>query len=249
MIKRTWYKQQNSPMKHAPCFLAKIVLSLLFVSHCFQAEAQQRNSAWTIGLSSSRHDLTHGDLKIYHGSASSIKIGKSYMGKHWLAGFSLDILAGPHNSPGNQSVDIDFTGTGMSSLFGYQVIGDRLRAGQTSYGFILSFLYSDMVGRSVGHQIESSNNPNPINNWVMRVNNFSAGPSLFLSWLKPPREVGDSPELLKTRLEGVIIQCGFYAPTLARYKLKFTDKTGQQNVRGDLYGKTYFLSMTVLFGA
>lgn len=227
-------------------------LVLLLVSGPLTARAApvpQRNSAWSLGLTLLKQDLSYLRQSIYHGTSGTIKVGKGYFWNKWMAGMSIDILAGPHNSPENQDVDVDFSGTGFSSYLGYLVLGERLQSNQTGIGVLWTFSYSDIIGRSVGTQIESANNPDPINGWVMRVNNFSGGPSLFASWIKSPRKAGETPELLMTRLEGMILQVGMHSPFLTKFNLKYDSLSGSQSIRGQLDGQTYFISLDFLFGS
>ncbi|WP_143478187.1 hypothetical protein [Pseudobacteriovorax antillogorgiicola] len=229
-----------------------VTLGLLFSSRAWgntDAPLEYRHSAWSIGLTFKNHILRSPQENNFLGTAAAIQLGRTYVYHRWIAGLSLDVLTGPYESPERQNIVVDFTGTGASGYIGYGLSGEpTLQSGTLDYGLILNLGYGDMIGRSVSQRVRTSEDDEPVNNWVMRINDFSIAPAIFVSWLKPARPEGNSPELLVTRIEGVFVHFGALFPIQTKYKLQYDQGESTFNDNGDLKGHTWFLAITALIG-
>ena len=220
-------------------------------------EKGERNTVWTISLSGKRMGLKSGDGYNLLGSSSEVQLGWGYLSTHWYSNISLDVISGPFQAAHQDSLTLDFSGTGFTTLIGYSAEKGNLRTVKGSYGFTLGISYADIIGRPVSNTGELRDN-SKIDKFIMRVTKFSVFPSIFFCWLKPARANGNSPELLKTRLEGYILTLGIGVPLRADYKVNLdrttvdpddgSESEATEVVKGGLKGNTIIISFTALLG-
>jgi hypothetical protein len=105
--------------------------------------------------------------------------------------------------------------------------------------------YSDMSGNSIGRNRREVGDPaSPkniglINDYSMRVSQLSVIPSIFFCWLEPGRPKGNSPELLRTRIEGYFLTIGIGIPFLSNYRARYSMKVRDEETgRGDIVDKS-----------
>lgn len=205
-------------------------------------------SIWSIGLGGYQNNLKSGDGNHVLGVSSVVQLGRGYIGDTWFATGAVEFISGPFQSPEQQNLVVDFSGTGFSTWIGFSAENQNLRTEAGNYGFLLGLNYSDIIGRSVGDRVTNEGGTTT-SNWVMRVNNFTIFPSIFFTWLKPPREKGNSPELLLTRIEGYLLKIGIAAPLQIRYKVKYDENERKIVRKGELEGYTVMITFSTLFGA
>jgi hypothetical protein len=193
-----------------------------------------RNTVWSFGLTGTRHSLKSGDSNELLGNSAGVHLGRGYVSDNWFANFSFDILLGPYEPTQQQQLEVDYFGTGGTVWLGFsaQTLNIRSRAG--GYGFALGLTYADIVGRSLGKNRKESDsssdtekkieNSNLIDDYTMRITNFSLLPAVFFSWLEQARPRGNTPELLKTRIDGYILTIGIAMPLLISYQAKYTTR-------------------------
>ena len=218
-----------------------------------------RKTAFSIAVTGLRYNWKGGEDELI-GKAAAIQLGTSYLSDSWYVAFSVDILLGPYEPTRGNQVNVDFSGTGLTLWTGLSAQTMSLRSPEGGYGFALGLSYADMIGRSIGKNRQESNddltsNGGLIDNYTMRVNNVSMMPALFFSWLVPPRPRGNTPELLKTRLEGYFFTIGGAMPILANYSARYTKRpdanspdAAQVTQKGDLRGYSLVITLAAMLG-
>ncbi len=229
--------------------LAILLYGLGTGAWCAEAPATKevRNNVWSMSISTHQHNLKSGDGNHILGASGLVQLGWGYIGDTWLAGTTLDFVTGPFQSPKQQNLVVDFSGTGFSSYIGFSAENQNIRTYDGNYGFLLGISYTDIIGRSVGRRI-SENEGTIINNWVMRVNNFTLYPSVFFCWMEPARSKGNSPIDLQTRIEGYLLNIGLAAPIQTTYKLKYEEDGISTSTKGNLKGYSVVVTFSALLG-
>lgn len=212
-------------------------------------QAASQDTVWTIGLQGSQLALKSGDGNHLLGFSTAVQLGRGWIGTNWYANVSLDIISGPYQSPKQQDLVVDFSGTGGSAFIAYSAENQSLRTFQGNYGFLLGVTYQDVVGRSVGRRVSEVQGV-AVDNWVMRVNNFSLFPAVFFTWLQSSaREAKrNDPQSLMTRIEGYFLTIGISTPMRATYSLHYNEDDIPMRSRGDLRGYTLVISVSTLLG-
>ncbi|MFW7379499.1 MAG: hypothetical protein ACOH5I_11870 [Oligoflexus sp.] len=207
-----------------------------------------QDTVWSIGFQTSQLALKSGDGDHLLGLSTAVQLGRGWIGDNWFASVSLDIISGPFQSPKQQELVVDFSGTGGTAVLAYSTENQSLRTYAGNYGFLLGLSYQDVVGRSVGRRSFQTQGV-AVDNWVMRVNNFSVFPAIFFCWLKPePKSKGNDPQSLMTRIEGYFLTIGISTPLQATYSLSYDENNLPQSSRGDLQGYTLIVSLSTLLG-
>lgn len=216
-----------------------------------------RNSVWSIGISRAQYMLKASDGEQFLGVSSIIHLGKGNIYDNWFLTYFLDVISGPYSSQQRETLKIDFRGTGISIFTGYNAEQVSIRTEDGSYGFGLGFNYFDVIGRAdIDEQFYLSKKG--VDNYVMRITQFSLIPSIFFSWLKSGRAVSNNPDQLKTRIEGSLLTIGVSMPLLANYHVRYGEysfsendssgRTQSMSKKGELKGYTIIVSYLVLFG-
>ncbi len=208
------------------------------------ARAEPKRNVFSVGLSGARHSLKAGDGNSVQGNSGAVQLGYGYVADSWFFGGSLDILLGPYEPARGKELDVDYVGTGATLWTGLSAQTLDLRSPAGGYGFGLGLTYQDTVGRSVAPGAG-------LDEYVIRVTSVALTPGIFFSWLSPARQRGHTPELLKTRLEGFILNLGAAMPLLNSYKAKYLDvaKGETVNEKGRLRGYSIQMTLTAVIGA
>jgi hypothetical protein len=238
---------------------------LLFAPWSSSFAEDTRKATWVVGSSVMRHSLQAGPSHELVGKAGQVSLGGGWISQRWLTSVTLDILMGPWEPSSAQSLDVDWSGTGGTWWTGWSARNLDLRSPQGSYGVGLGLNYADMVGRSIGRNRRDPGDPSDpravgiVDNYVMRVNNLGVSAALFFTWLAPARPQGNSPELLKTRLEGSVLWIGATVPVASSWNAAFDRRIApategfptvkeQVRERGRLKGWTVFASIQAGLG-
>lgn len=221
---------------------------------------EAKSSVFSFGVTGSRHNLKSGDGNEVVGNSGAVQLGTGRVGESWFGLLSLDIHMGPYEPALDDQLNVDFQGTGLTLWTGFSAQTLDLRSAAGGYGFALGLSYADIVGRSIGANHKDSRRRDGsgkpagedaelIDNYTMRVTNFSLLPAIFFSWLKPGRLAGNSPELLSTRGEGYVLTIGVAMPIMVSYQAKYELLDGTpQNDTGQLRGYSVLLNLTSLLG-
>lgn len=209
-------------------------------------QVEIRNSFWSFGMSGVRHALKAGNGNEIIGNALTTSFGLGYLRKKWYSYGTINILLGPYEPIRERQLNVDYDGTGLTYWLGYSAQEMDLRSPEGGYGFVMGFDYSDITGNSFGRNRQEVGDPDSptniglINNYSMRASQLSVVPSIFFCWLEGGRPKGNTPELLRTRVEGYILTVGFGIPFLSNYRARYT-----VNVREDEAGKGDIIEKTV----
>lgn len=225
--------------------LAFLCLCLLWGT---SALASSRGHLWSFELTANSHNLEATKNMEFKGRFGTIKLGKIFTSPHFHYGGSFDIIAGPYEGPDSENVLVDFSGTGLSGMTTYYFSNTQINEDASSLGLSLMVNYADIVGRSIGKKKISDTNANEVQNWVMRVNTFSISPMLVLSRFQNPRESGNKPSLLLTRIEAISLYIGASFALETKYKLQYDLSSTKYTQRGNLYGLTWILGISSYFG-
>lgn len=219
-------------------------------------EAQQKalgtkNNVWSFGVAGVDHELAEGDGSNLTGGSVMVQLGRGYIGSNWFGQASVDIIAGPYQTPQRSKPKLDHSGTGFSTLWGYSFHETGIRREGGAFGMSLGASYADIVGRNTDVFTSSDE---IIDQFVMRVSNFSMTPGLFYAWLQKARPDGNKPEYLVTRIEGYILNLGIQIPILATQTTKYqsftldrSQETGESQ-SGRMKGYSILLNLTALLG-
>jgi len=203
--------------------------------------AAARHNVWNFGLTGNRHYLKAGNGNEVLGNSSSINLGTGYISDSWYVLGSFDIILGPYEPAFRKQLDVDFFGTGITVWTGFSAQTLNLRSPDGGYGFALGFSYADVVGRSIGKNRKQTNskikNNDLVDNYSIKTTNFSLLPAVFFSWLEEARPRGNTPELLKTRLDGYFLTMGIAMPLFVTYHAKY-EKRDQYEIQDDQIVKT-----------
>lgn len=189
-----------------------------------------RSSVWSVGVAGGRHSLKAGDGNEILGNYGSVQLGTGYISRSWYTLVAIDFLLGPYEPTRNRQLDVDYTGTGITAWVGFSAQTLDLRSQEGGYGFALGLSYADSVGRSVGRNRQEGTAPagttsaKLIDDYALRVTNFSLLPAIFFCWLQEGRPPGNTPELLATRIEGFVLTIGAAMPLMVSYSAKYTTR-------------------------
>ena len=214
----------------------------------------------TTGLFGGRHYMQGGFGHAYNGNNAGFSIGGGYFGERYFGFSSFDTHFGPWDPIPERQVIVDYSGTGASIYLGVNGQETSLRSPDGSYGFAIGATYLDTIGRSSGRTRKDPADFDPdtkatedlIRNYSIHVTTFAVMPALFFAWLEPARPKGNTPDLLKTRMEGTILMLGFSLPVVATYSANYdkkpvgTKETTEFSERGQLKGYSMVLSYTAL---
>lgn len=209
---------------------------------------------WNFGLNVARNFLKSAEGKSILGSHGAVQFGAGYLTPRWYAFGSLDFITGPFEPVTVGELNVDYIGTGFSVWSGMSPWPDGLRSGGFGYGFALGVSYNDLVGRSIGYggrrsTTESGTNEGTpiIESYILDSTNVSVIPALFVSLMEKPRAMGNTPDLLATRLEGHIITLGLAFPVIAEFSKKTVLSDGQETVvNGAMKGRRIEVTWTAL---
>lgn len=224
-----------------------------------------RKLYWNFGLTGSKHNLISGnEFEEIKGNSLDVSIGSGYIDNRKYFFGTVDFVMGPFEEAKKIHIDVDYKGVGATFWSGYSAQKIDLRSPLGGYGFSLGLKYSDVRGKSIGLNKKQKVNPNDpdneglIDDYSIRSSTFSVIPGIFFCWLEDWRPSGNDPELLKTRLEGLILTIGVNIPIQSSYTSEFNiatkDKdTGNiiqknQKQKGTMSGYSILVNLTALLG-
>ena len=236
-----------------PLRLARLLIFLLIsgvVSSSVQADAPEKNasfrkSTFHLGLTQAQYALTGKEDTSLIGNSSIVNLGGGFIHEKYFHLYSLNVILGPYQPLSESHARLDFSGTGFSTTWGW-TWSPSLRAKSHVFGVLMGAQYVDIVGRSVGTRREETGT---ISQLVTQIYDFAVVPGFFYANLKPPRPIGNEPENLVTRLEGLIISLGVAFPIQADFTQEYlrrdntTGSTEKVKSRGKLDGRTYILQV------
>jgi hypothetical protein len=256
--------------------LNSLKLTAVFITGLFSLSAQAevhesviqtrdgkaaKNTFFSSGFKIMKHTLKAGDGNELIGNSNAIQMGYGRIYDKYYHLTSIDFMVGPHEPSADRQLTVDYNGTGITTWWGYSAENKSFQMVDDSYGFAIGLSYYDVVGRSIGKNLKQTDtsaddDKTLIDSYEMRVTNFSLLPGIFFCWLTPPREKGNTPELLKTRIEGYFLTMGFSTPLLSKYSAKkryryddsSTSTESSETMQGQMIGYGVLISLTALFG-
>lgn len=183
--------------------------------------AEESQSYFQLGIKGLKHQLKSGNENQLIGNAVTISLGASKVEKTYAQSLSLEIIQGPFQPAIDGKFEVDFEGTGITYSLLASAQDADLRSVSGSYGFALSFSYSDIVGRSGGSLSGTSyleNDENEISAYSMRVNQFAIAPGLFFAWMQKKRQLTQTKADLMTRVEGYFLSLSASIPLQVGYR-------------------------------
>jgi len=244
----------------------RMIASSMLLIGLTAASASASETAWTFGMRSNSFFLRDTDNNSLSGKGAAISIGGGNLRSDWFSYFNVNFLLGPYQQATSKSISRDYQGTGVGAWAGYEIAGKGLRSQYGSLAITAGLVYSDFIGRSVGlseletevvKQYDDAAVPvttsERIRNYVIHITELSAAAGVSLCGLKSPRERGNAPQQLSTRIEGYLLFLGVSAPLRASYVTRYTkeyDDGDTDRIREDgrLRGYTLLAELTTLLG-
>jgi hypothetical protein len=205
--------------------------------------------------------LDANDLNSVYGNGGAVSFGLGYLKGHLLFSGHFDILLGPYEQMRDRSFSSDFAGTGFSTFVAYSSKSKEQAQGGYTYGLGLGATYEDAIGRSSGSKNVDLSALGPqyqtdevsVQNYIIQTQTGFLTPTFYFAWLKPPRPKGNTPELLKTRLEGYLLSLGVSFPVYSQYRAKYDQRQEDASFKGlvdngKLKGYRIALGITTLLG-
>ena len=237
-----------------PKFHILAILLAIYQSCLVYAEEEYsetyRESVFHVGATLSQYALTgKNNLKLI-GNSGVINLGGGFLSESYFSLSSLNIILGPYQPLNDVDSRLDYSGTGFSTTLGWTWSSAGLRNTGGSFGISAGVHYVDIVGRSVGTRTLDTGT---IRDQVNQIYDFSFLPGFFYANLKSPRRKGNDPELLTTRLEGLVIMLGIGFPIKSDYKQEYiqtSSGTGETKVKskGELEGRSYIITLITPLG-
>lgn len=252
------------------------LMALFFANHLQAAETvkvakQQPNSAnsthiWTFGLGSIFHRLqAYGDNDLA-GTSATIDIGYGIVKEKWFLRGAFSSILGPYEPARDHQFNMDYFGTGFLLLAGAQLQNfpyqnfkfDKFEDRSLDYGLAFGFYYFDLSGKSIGknRRIDNDSSVAP-RDYRSNITNLALLPSFFVSWLTPSRQAGNTPEDLKTRVEGYQLIVGAVIPVMSYYDNQYSKDSLQDDgsnmsvvirERGSFTGASAYVALSILLG-
>jgi hypothetical protein len=226
-----------------------------------------RRTAFTFGLRTISYDYASVGDSHLTGTGGSVEFGYAWMGDHFFGYGSISSLAGPFDRVRRDRISLDFSGTGLTAIAGYAPLQGNIRADRISLSVLSGFNVTDMVGRSAGRvdirdeqkvaASDQGEEPASLNrqisSFTMQVNEFSVLTGIGISWMDKARPYGNTPELLKTKMDGVLAIFAVSVPVAARYRSKYEQVLGSgpsesRKEQGRLSGVSLVFGLTTLIG-
>ncbi len=256
---------------------ASIILILTFTNLTLCAEQQKQDQKedhrpleyassiqiWSFGLGSIFHRLqAYGDNDLA-GTSAAIDLGYGVLKEKWFVRGAFSSILGPYEPARDHQFNMDYFGTGFLLLAGaqlqnfpYQNMNFENRS--LGYGLAFGFHYFDLSGKSIGknRKIDNDSSVAP-RDYRSNITNLALLPAIYISWLNPYRKIGNTPEDLKTRVEGYQVLIGAIVPVISYYdneysRDKLQDDGSNLSVvvreRGSFTGASAYLAISILLG-
>ncbi len=215
---------------------------------------ETKGSVWSFGLTGLQENLKGSNNHQLIGPSTAIQIGFGHIAEDWLAIVSADILQGPYQPTYDSQLQVDYSGFGISAWTGLSAQKANLRSPEGGYGFALGLSYGTLKGLMVGrNRLDSGNGTAStrglVDSYTMTLSKLTLIPGVFFSWLTNARPHGNTPDLLKTRIEGYVLMVGAATPMFATYTAAYTKGTNtEQRDSGSLSGYSITVNFTALLG-
>ncbi len=224
------------------------------------ATANERPLIWSAAASAQYQNLSdRNDVEIMSGRGTVLQFGGGYLGVNSYHLASLDIYAGPYEPVRNNRASLDFGGTGVTYQYGYALRAGGMRRTGGNIGLLASVAYFDVVGRSIGQNLEQREVTQTgdqgvdvltsTRDYVVKVTSIVTIPAIFYADFVAARPRGNTPELLATRLEGYIVALGLALPAFGTHNTSYVrryedDRLEKVRERSRLKGMTLMLTVT-----
>ena len=227
------------------------------------AQYSESTQIWTFGLGSIFHRLqAYGDNELA-GTSATIDIGYGILHEKWFVRGAFSSILGPYEPARDSQFNMDYFGTGFLLMAGAQLPDLplpilKVESRSLVYGLAFGLHYSDLSGKSIGKNRKTDNDSSVApQNYRSNITNLALLPAFYMSWLSPPRKIGNTPEDLKTRVEGYQLLAGALIPVMSYYDNEYSQDKLQGdgssvNVavreRGSFTGASFYLAIAILLG-
>ena len=218
------------------------------------ADGQVKSTVWSFGFTGAQNNLKANNNNQVIGNSAAIQIGFGQIERDWLALVSADILQGPFQLTHDSQLQVDHSGFGFTAWTGLSAQKTNLRSQDGGYGFALGLNYTALTGQMIGrNRLDSGLNTladqQLIDSYTIHVSQLSIMPGIFFSWLTPARPMGNTPELLTTRIEGYLLVISAATPVLATYNTSYTKGSAEvTREHGSFSGYSILVNVTALLG-
>ena len=213
-------------------------------------DGTMKTAVWSFGITGSQENLKAAGNHQLIGTSAAVQIGYGHIARDWLANFSVDILQGPYQPTYDSQLQVDHSGFGVTAWTGLSAQKTNIRSPEGGYGFALGLSYGALTGRMVGRNRRDDGQGNAadrqlIDSYTNHVSKLSIIPGLFFTWLDNARPAGNTPDLLMTRIEGLVLLIGAATPIIATYNTSYTKGTNEVvRDHGSLAGYSIILNLT-----
>ncbi|MBM4253967.1 MAG: hypothetical protein FJ146_18525 [Deltaproteobacteria bacterium] len=241
---------------------AVVLLCCAVSSHANSATSQVaaaepsgvKSTVWSFGVTGLQENLKGSNNHQLIGPSTAIQIGYGHLAEDWLAIVSADILQGPYQPTYDSQLQVDYAGFGLSAWTGLSAQKANLRSPEGGYGFALGLSLGTLKGVMIGrNRLDTADgdttNKDRVDSYTMTLSKLSLVPGVFFTWLTGSRPHGNTPDLLKTRIEGYVLMVGAATPMFATYTAAYTQGTVEERRdSGSLSGYSIMVNFTALLG-
>ena len=180
-------------------------------------DGTMKTAAWSFGITGAQENLKAAGNNQLIGTSAAVQIGYGHIARDWLANFSVDILQGPYQPTYDSQLQVDHSGFGFTAWTGLSAQNTNIRSPEGGYGFALGLSYGALTGQMMGRNRRDDGQGTAgdralIDSYTSHVSKLSIIPGLFFTWLDQARPAGNTPELLMTRIEGLVLLIGAATP-------------------------------------
>ena len=217
-------------------------------------DGTMKTAVWSFGITGAQENLKAAGNNQLIGTSAAVQIGYGHIARDWLANFSVDILQGPYQPTYDSQLQVDHSGFGFTAWTGLSAQNTNVRSPEGGYGFALGLSYGALTGQMMGRNRRDDGQGTAadralIDSYTSHVSKLSIIPGLFFTWLDQARPTGNTPELLMTRIEGLVLLIGAATPIAATYNTSYTKGTNEViREHGSLSGYSIVVNLTALLG-
>ncbi len=219
-----------------------------------QKETGVKSTVWSFGVTGLQENLKGSNNHQLIGPSTAIQIGFGHLAEDWLAITSADILQGPYQPTYDSQLQVDYSGFGISAWTGLSAQKANLRSPEGGYGFALGLSYGTLKGVMIGRNRLSTGGDDTtrrdlVDSYTMTLSKLTLVPGVFFTWLTSARPHGNTPDLLKTRIEGYVLMVGAATPVFATYTAAYSKGSiDETRDSGSLSGYSILVNFTALLG-
>lgn len=179
-----------------------------------------RNSYVLVDLGFTHYSLQGDNRQRIIGDGAKVSFGLGGTHDHWLWRATGDILWGPFFTQSSKQPKTDFNGSGATIHGGYGWGADGLRSTNGSFGLLFGGSYREITGRTATAKFDTAaaaekGIPPRVKIYGRDVN-WDLG--LFFALFQPSRPNSNDPNLLVTRIEGIVFSVIASFPYISRYR-------------------------------